>query len=193
MSSAAVASPEDGNNNSSSLDAFSLLQVDRRFDIPQDELKNSYRRLMADLHPDKHHGKPPEEQQSLAQRATLVTQSYQILQQDSTRATHMLQLLGKVEDTFDESSLQELLGSSPASSMLLMQVMDVREAIEEAGSNQQELQQLLEENNSRIRDVCDQLAPAFESQDLDKALELTVVLQYYSRIEETIRNSMEVD
>ncbi|CAB9522614.1 Co-chaperone [Seminavis robusta] len=192
--SSAAASSEDSsrNDNNAPVDAFTLLNLDRRFDISQDELKQSYRRLMAQFHPDKHHGKPLAEQQALSEQATLVTRSYQILQQDSTRATHMLQLLGKVEDTFDESSLQELLGSSPASSMLLMQVMEIREAIEEAGSDQAKLQSLSEENNTRMQEVGEELAQAFDAQDLDKAVELTIMLQYYSRIEETIRDNMEI-
>lgn len=171
------------------LDAFAVLNVDRRFDVPQDDLKQSYRRLMADLHPDKHHGKPLEEQEALGQQATQVTQSYQILQQATTRASHMLQLMGRVDGSMDESSMRELLGGAQGN-MLLMEVMEIREAIEEANTDD-ELAPFLEENKGRMDSVCDNLASAFAEQDLDSALELTVKLQYYNRIDETIREKMD--
>jgi molecular chaperone HscB len=174
-----------------SLDAFALMNVDRRFDLSPEELKQSYHKLMAQLHPDKHHGKPRHVQEALLLQATNVTQSYQLLLKSTTRATHLLQLLGKVGDTFDESSLGELAGQ--AGNTLLVQVMEIREAIEEAGADQEALKALLKENNQRMQNVYDQLTSAFEAQHLDKAVELTVTLQYYNRIDQTIRRSLEVD
>jgi molecular chaperone HscB len=174
-----------------SLDAFALMNVDRRFDLSPEELKQSYHKLMATLHPDKHHGKPRHVQEALSLQATNVNQSYQILQKSTTRATHLLQLLGKVGETFDESSLRDVMGQQSGNT-LLMQVMEIREAIEEAGADQEALKALQKENNQRIDNVCAQLASAFEAQQLDKAVELTVKLQYYNRIEETIRRSLEV-
>lgn len=170
------------------LDAFEVLNLERRFDVSQDALKQSYRSLMANLHPDKHHTKPPSEQETLREKASVVTQSYQILKNSPTRATHMLQLFGKVEDT-DEASMRELFlgGSSQGQfNMLLMEVMEIREEIEET-EDEGALQSLLEENITRMESVCNELADAFANQDLDSALELAVKLQYYNRIDETIR------
>lgn len=149
---------------------------------------------MAELHPDKHHGKAMPDQDALRQQASQVTQSYQILKQAPSRATHLLHLLGRVEnESLEEASLRELLGGTSSSSTqtnLLLQVMEIREVIEEA-SNDDDLKPLLEENNQRMDDICDQLGNAFDAQDLDRALELTVMLQYFHRIDETIREKME--
>ena len=173
------------------LDAFAVMEVDRKFDLSPVELKRSYHRLMAQLHPDKNHDKPRHIQEALELQATNVTRSYQILQKPTTRATHLLQLLGKVGDTFDESSLRDLMGQP--GNVLLMQIMEIREAIEDAGADQKALRNLLHENSHRIDDICVQLALAFEARRLDKAVELTVKLQYYNRIDEAIQTKLDVD
>ena len=170
------------------LDAFEVLNMERKFDLSEDELKKSYRSLMANLHPDKHYEKSPSEQEALREKASEVTQSYQILKAFPTRATHMLQLFGKVED-MDESSMKDLLDGSQGN-LLLMEVMEIREEIDETDS-EEGLKSLLEENTKKIEDVCNQLAGAFSTEDLDLALELTVKLQYYNRIDETIRAKMD--
>lgn len=170
------------------LDAYNVLHLDRHFAINHEEMKQSYRNLMNQLHPDKHSAKPTPEQEELRDLASEVTQSYQILKDPHTRAMHLLQLMGKVED-MNESLMGQLLGSD--GNMLLMEVMEIREAVEEASSNE-ELQPLLEENSTRIQDVCNQLADAFETEDLDKALELTVTLQYFTRIEHAIHEKMDL-
>jgi DnaJ-domain-containing protein 1 len=56
---------------------------------------------------------------------------------------------------------------------------------------EEELKSLLEKNSARMDSVCSQLAEAFAEQNLDLALELTVKLQYYNRIDETIREKMD--
>lgn len=202
------------------MDAFSLLKLERKFDVSPDELKQSYRQLMAVLHPDKHHLKPPDEQEELRQQASQVTQAYQIVKDIPARATHMLQLLGRIEsdavddknDTEDDSTskrtrgmedstLHDLLGESSqqTSMMLLMEVMELREAIEEA-TGDEALQELLEDNMARMDDVYQELTHTFSTKnkdgtartpDLDRALECTVMMQYYSRIDETIREKMD--
>lgn len=171
------------------LDAFEVMNLDRKFDLSPDELKASYRNLMATLHPDKHHNKSLEEQESLQQQASQVIQSYQILKEAPTRATHMLQLVGKIDD-MDESTMKELLGGAQGN-VLLMEVMELREAIDEAGSSREELQPMLDNNTARMEQLGQQLAKAFQEDDWDQALELTVKLQYYNRIDETIRAKLD--
>lgn len=184
------------------LDAFRVLNLERKFDLSEDELKQAYRHLMTTLHPDKNHSKPLVEQEYLREQASQVTQSYQLLKDIPTRATHMLQLLGRVSsgiqchgEGIEESTLHDLLGAQP-SPLLLMEIMEIREAIEDATSDA-ELQPLLEENNARLEDVYQQLSQAFQPQEgddapnLDRALECTVMVQYYSRIDEAIREKME--
>ena len=90
-----------------------------------------------------------------------VTQSYQILQKPTTRATHLLQLMGNVGDMFDESSLQNLIGQPR--SVLLLQIMEICKAIEEAGADQKALRNPLDKNSDCIDDVCGQRALAFEA------------------------------
>ena len=90
----------------------------------------------------------------------------------------MLQLLGEVGDRFDESSLRDLMGRP--GNVLLIQSMEIYEAIVEAGADQKALRNLLNKNSHRIDDVCGQLASALEAHQLDKAVELTVKLQYYN-------------
>ena len=221
-SSTETAQNDDHQQPQQMMDAFSLLHLERKFDVSDDELKQSYRQLMAVLHPDKHHSKAPNEQEDLRQQASQVTQAYQIIKDIPARATHLLQLLGRIDaDAVDDnnkkedasattskriagmedSTLHDLLGESSkqTSMMLLMEVMELREAIEEANGDEA-LQELLDDNKARMDDVYKELTHAFSTSnkdgtartpDLDRALECTVMMQYYNRIDETIREKMD--
>ena len=70
-------------------------------------------------------------------------------------------------------------------------VMEVREELEEAGTELPRLQELREENRVRVGDILAELTVAFESaktsaDELENARALTARLQYLQRIEDEI-------
>lgn len=67
----------------------------------------------------------------------------------------------------------------------LMEIMDLREQIEQC-STDKELKPILDNCRIKQSELCDELSGAFKEGDVKKAKYLTACLQYWSRIEERI-------
>lgn len=124
------------------------------------------------------------EQERMQERSSHVTQAYQQLTSPHTRAAHLMTLRGK---PMTETASQEIVGTE-----FLMQIMEIREAVENvmAGSDD-ELKALLQENEARIADTCREFEQALDHGNLDNALQQTARLQYWNRVSETIKEKME--
>ena len=70
-----------------------------------------------------------------------------------------------------------------------MEVMEIREEIEHASSDE-ELRPILKACQKSQAELCDELAIAFREERIDDAKSLTAKLQYWNRIEETIIDKM---
>jgi molecular chaperone HscB len=165
-------------------DRFALLQAERRFDLDLDKLHRRYKLLMGETHPDRHSRSNTADQQAAADHASELTDAYAVLRAPHTRAVHLLELLGK--------PLNEDTGSTLLCPTFLMEVMDVREALVEAGKRLDKLQPLRDANTTSMERLYDELASAFAAQDMEQALKLTARLQYLQRIEEEIHERMPV-
>ena len=156
-------------------------QKQREFSLDASKLKSTYKRLMAQYHPDRHHSlSDPDELEKFHNISSSITRAYGVLADPHSRAEHLLELQGE--------PITENCGSLVASDdgMLLMQVMEIREEIDEADDDADILRQLLVQNEERMGDTCTELADAFEVDNLDEARRLTARLQYWKRIEEKI-------
>jgi len=71
-----------------------------------------------------------------------------------------------------------------------MNVMEIREEVDKATSDT-ELQELLRENQDRITSVSTDLERAFISNDLESAVRLTAILQYWNRVDKAIQEKTE--
>jgi molecular chaperone HscB len=159
---------------------FEILNISTTFDVDDEQLKQSYRELMNRHHPDKALSASSLED---SQFASLVTRAYDVLKQPHQRACHLLKLLGKpMEET---ASGETLVGTD-----LLLNIMEIREQVDDCNCDDECLQKLLDENEQRQRECIEQLTKAFALYDLDQALMLTAQLQYWNRIHETIRERM---
>ena len=185
---------EDIASSTKPVDFFNVLNIPRRFTIDEDEIKSNYRRLMNELHPDKHSnnisGKSLDELQQIEDQASQVTQAYQILKYPHERAMHLLEL---VEHPMDETSNGNLVGGA-----FLMEMMELRESIDNLVvndtdgncSNREKLQELILHIKDEITKLCEEFDNAFQEQNYQKAIELTAKLQYWNRIEETINEKL---
>ena len=163
-----------------------MLQTERSFTLDADALQVAYKRLMAEAHPDRHGQASPEQQQRVADHASDITDAYAILKSPHTRATHLLELLGA---PLNEDTSGGILGPD-----FLMHVMEVREELEEAGTEVERLQALRSANRETVAELLEQLGVAFAaSSGLDEARALTARLQYLQRIEEEIHARMPVE
>lgn len=180
-------SPQRENNDEekdeSSFDSFRVLGVPRRFGLSPEELKQSYRRLMAEYHPDRHTDKPLPERERIDGIAARVTNAFQILKMPHTRATHLLELVGH---RMEETSKSDLVGIE-----FLMQTMELRETVD--STKPENLKSLWDETQQRINQVLEELDESFEDNDFQKAIKLSAQLQYWHRIETAIYEKMEDD
>ena len=73
-----------------------------------------------------------------------------------------------------------------------MEIINIREAIDECGANNdKEIRRLLKDNAERMDKVQRKLTDAFETtHDLERALKLTAELQYWNRVQETLREKV---
>lgn len=144
------------------------------FTIDLTALKREFLQLQARAHPDLHPQADKKRAEALSAR---INEAYKTLQNPLLRAQYLLSLRG-IEVAEDETAKVE----DPD---LLMEVLEAREMIEEAGS-EEELVGLKEENEERIRQSLEVLEQAFEDDDLSVAKSEAVKLRYWMNIRESI-------
>jgi len=105
------------------MDAFDVLALKPAFELDTNELEQRYRDLQKQLHPDKFAQASASEKRTSLTRAVDVNQAYRALRDDLKRAEI---LLARLEG--------ELAGSPTTDPSLLMEVMELREALAEAKS-----------------------------------------------------------
>jgi molecular chaperone HscB len=106
-----------------------------------------------------------------------INEAYKTLQNPLLRAQYLLSLRG-IELAEDETAKVE----DPE---LLMEVLDAREAIEEA-EKEEDLEEMKEVNEARIRASEEVLEKAFAKDDVESAKREAVRLRYWVNIRESI-------
>mmetsp|Transcript_5659 Transcript_5659/g.10560 ORF Transcript_5659/g.10560 Transcript_5659/m.10560 type:complete len:366 (+) Transcript_5659:53-1150(+) len=204
-------------------DYFAIFDVPHTYDLNLQLLKDRYLALMTLYHPDKQgHGQtpPPQHPQQLYS-ANDITNAYQILRDDHTRACHLLELLGRpiLEDKNSSTgeSSSDLVGMD-----FLMDMMEWRERIEtlalcsktsddsgpcSCGSHDKdkELKDIWNETQAYQRDCENELKRLWKQdkgggdgkfnirdEDIPLARKLTAQLQYWHRLETALRDEIDV-
>lgn len=138
------------------------------------KLRKEFLQLQTKSHPDTARAGRKRQAEALS---SLINEAYKTLQDPLRRAQHLLSLSGiDVED--ESAKLSE--------SELLMEVMEAREAVEDA-ENHEELSALRADNDRRIADSVKTLGEAFAESHLDRAVKETIRLRYWKNIEESIQ------
>ena len=106
-------------------DYFSLLGVPPVFTLEQKALEQAYFAAQRATHPDRFIGKAEAERVAAILRSQAVNEAYEALKNPLTRAEHLLALRG-------HAPLAEGAQASPA---LLMEMMELREALAEAAGD----------------------------------------------------------
>ncbi|HEY8354452.1 MAG TPA: Fe-S protein assembly co-chaperone HscB [Methylophilaceae bacterium] len=105
---------------------FELFDLPQRFELDLEQLNRRYRRIQAEVHPDRFAAAPAAERLRSMQLATRVNEAYQTLKHPTARARYLLQLQGV--DTQEESNT-----AMPADFLMLQ--MEWRETMEDAVRN----------------------------------------------------------
>ncbi|EOD49747.1 putative fe-s protein assembly co-chaperone protein [Neofusicoccum parvum UCRNP2] len=144
------------------------------FAIDLRALRNEFLQLQASAHPDRHGGADKRRAEGLSAR---INEAYRTLQNPLLRAQHLLSLRG-----IDVAEDERLKVEDPE---LLMEVLEARERIEEAGS-EEEVQAMRVENGRRVEGSVEVLDRAFREDDVETAKEEAVRLRYWVNIKESL-------
>ncbi|PVH99488.1 putative chaperone [Periconia macrospinosa] len=144
------------------------------FTVDVNALKREFLQLQARAHPDLH---PPEDKNKAQALSARINEAYKTLQNPLLRAQYLLSLRG-IEVAEDETAKVE----DPE---LLMEVLETREEIEEAQS-EEDLVDMKTKNEDRIEKSVKILEEAFEKDDLDAAKSEAVKLRYWINIKESL-------
>ena len=159
-----------------SQDPFDLLEVEPRFDLDLALLERRHRDLSRVLHPDRYAGRPAGERQQALGRAIEVNEAFRALRDPVRRATTLLARHGRHTDEAD---------APKADPMLLMEVMERREALSEArrAKDRDAVRRLSDAVRELAREVESRIAASFGSEPPDLARVETLVgeLRYHRR------------
>ncbi|KAI0110185.1 Co-chaperone Hsc20 [Daldinia grandis] len=149
-----------------------------RFAIDVRALRREFLTLQATAHPDL---APAGASKRRAEAASArINDAYRTLADPLSRAQYLLRQRWGIDAAGEETGRVE-------DGELLMLVLETREAIEEAGS-EEDLEPLRVENEARIRESEDRLARAFEEDDGDGARREVTRLRYWVNIRDAVRD-----
>lgn len=177
-SSSSSTSPPTPKNND---DYFHLFRIPRAFSIDEGQLKQQYRSLMKELHPDVNNSN-----KSSDDAASSVTHAYETLRHPHLRASHLMALLGR---PLDEGS------NKSVSADFLMHMVEWREQVANVDPDVDvdadgKLRELLRQAASAMDQTGQQLQRAIDEDDFSTAHRCTGELQYWNRLIETLREAM---
>ena len=157
---------------------FELFQLPQTFKLDLSQLESHYRKLQAEVHPDKFVNASPAERMRSMQMATLANEAYQTLKHPTARARYLLQLQGV--ETEEENNT-----AMPAD--FLMAQMEWREAMEDAkqAKDVAALDQLLADMRTQARDLQQTLEAELTSQPARAALTVRK-LRFIDKVSEDV-------
>lgn len=150
---------------------FEILGLKPSFRLDLKALEQAYFTAQRACHPDRFVGKPEADRIAAITRSQLVNDAYETLKNPLTRAEHLLELQG----------IFVLADDAKAPPALLMEMMELRESLADAGSDGRALANMVEEIKAAHKANEAALADAFDAADYAKASEETLRLQYLGK------------
>lgn len=148
---------------------FDILGLSTDFALDEKALEKAYFTAQRKTHPDLAVGKPEAERVEAFLKSQLVNEAYETLKNPLTRAEHMLALQNIFVNTDDQKDV------SPA---VLMEIMELRERLEEASSSGVTLNTVVTELKKLAGDSKETIGNAFTFKNYDAAAHETVRFGY---------------
>eukprot|EP01132_Coremiostelium_polycephalum_P001253 gene1253-1580_t len=160
------------------LDIFYLFDMEPTFLIDLKDLSHRFKNLQKKLHPDLYLSKSTKEQSASKDLSASLNSAYKILQSPFLRAEYILNQNG-----------YDLNNVSDVDPEILMEVMEIREAIEEG--TKEEITQIAHENRNKMNQIVKELEQLFPQNKLKEALSKVVYLRYLTRIQEEVHKRLD--
>ncbi|CAA3015822.1 iron-sulfur cluster co-chaperone, mitochondrial isoform X1 [Olea europaea subsp. europaea] len=158
-----------------SIDYFQILGVERRYNIEVDKLEGKYKDWQKKLHPDLVHSKSQREREYAAEQSARVIDAYRTLTDPLSRAIYILKLENVVVDEEERITDSELLA----------EIMELREAVEEAEGTQA-LNQIKAQIQGKMQYWCNSFEDALLNKNYEDATASIQRMTYYKRANEEI-------
>ncbi|SDK36650.1 molecular chaperone HscB [Methylophilus rhizosphaerae] len=157
---------------------FELFQLPQQFTIDTAVLDTNYRKLLAEVHPDRFVNASAAEKMHSMRTATLANEAYQTLKQPTARARYLLQLAGIATDEENNTAM-------PAD--FLMAQMEWREAMDDArfARNVAALDNLLQDMRQQARQLQQQVAAEITRAPAEAALTVRK-LRFIDKVSEDV-------
>ncbi len=156
---------------------FSVFDIPVSYDLDLADLEKRYFAVQRVCHPDRLIGKPPAERQQAIFRSMQANEAYEALKEPLLRARHMLGLQGILV-----GGEKDTVKPSP---VLLMEIMELREQIDEA--KKEDIQGFVAQNQSNIAAEIKRISQAFSTHDIQAATQATLRLGYLLKIAQDLR------
>ena len=140
------------------MDHFQRLGLPRRFSVDLEQIEREYLARSREIHPDFHSGATASQQAASLDATARLNEAYLALRDPIRRGEYLLQLLGGPKPQ-DEKNLDQLF---------LMEMMELREQIEDSRGQFDRLQTVERELQTRIAGVVSGLAEAFAKLEQDQ-------------------------
>jgi len=150
---------------------FTLLGFAPAFALDAKAIEAAYFAAQRACHPDRFIGKPEAERVAAISRSQRVNDAYETLKNPLRRAEHLLELQG----------LFPLADDAKATPTILMEMMELREAVADAGGEGAALAGLVADIKARAATTTTALESAFDTCDYVRASEETVRLHYLGK------------
>ena len=126
---AACGAPQPVSTHGAQPDHFAVLGVPRRYDVEAGALEARYKELSRQLHPDRFAKADPRARRASLQRTVQLNEAWRALKEPEKRAEYLLALGGVKIATDDGGARSGGVAASPA---LLMEILELREALGDA-------------------------------------------------------------
>lgn len=150
---------------------FEILGLPTAFALDAKVLEKAYFAAQRACHPDGFVGKSAAERLAAISRSQAVNDAYDTLKTPITRAAHLLELRG----------IETLSDTAKAPPGLLMEVMELRERLQDAMGDGAAIARVVEEIKVQAAQTTQALEAAFAATDYAQAAEATMRLHYLSK------------
>ena len=154
---------------------FEIFNLPVQFELDLNQLKQLYRDLQKEVHPDKFVSQGEQQSRLAMQLTSLVNQAFDTLKSPVTRSQYLLKLAGLDIDHEQETTMDP---------MFLMEQMELREEIENVRSKDDPLaavDALVLRVKKMLNDVMQQFNQSYQQQQYDAAREWSRKLQFLNK------------
>lgn len=159
-------------------DYFSLLSQPASFEIDLERLEQYYFSLQRQFHPDRFVRKSDIERQTAIRKSMEINDAYQTLKFPLKRAYYLLQMQGLQVGGEQDTEVDKAT---------LIEVLELRERMEDAKQNPQQIQRIQSEVASLVQACLNELSGAFRVQKWGEAKRIAVKLSYLEKLLDDIK------